>query len=88
MVSPRILPLGSFLARLPANPFFFCVVTFVIATRDLELPFGDEEDDYETLAEPTIVEATPSVRKKKRKETTQAQDNVVQPEPPGRFLSL
>ncbi|KAI5350615.1 hypothetical protein L3X38_003506 [Prunus dulcis] len=58
------------------------IVTFVIVARDLKLPFGDEEDDYETLAEPTIVEVTPSVRRNKRKETTKAQDSVVQPDLP------
>ncbi|CAL2255422.1 unnamed protein product [Prunus armeniaca] len=56
------------------------VVTSVIAVRDLELPFGDEEDDYETLAEASV-EITPSTRKNKRKEVTQAQDSVVQLDP-------
>ncbi|CAL2256896.1 unnamed protein product [Prunus armeniaca] len=56
------------------------VVTSIITTGDLELPFGDEEDDYETLAKPSA-EATPSARKNKRKEVTQAQDSAVQPDP-------
>ncbi|CAL8993900.1 unnamed protein product [Prunus brigantina] len=56
------------------------VVTSVIAAGDLELPFGDQEDDPETLAE-VSVETTPSARKNKRKEVTQAQDSVVQPDP-------
>ncbi|CAL8089789.1 unnamed protein product [Prunus armeniaca] len=50
------------------------------ALIDLELPFGDEEDDHVTLAKP-IVEATPA-KKNKRKETTHAQDSVAQPESP------
>ncbi|CAL2230071.1 unnamed protein product [Prunus armeniaca] len=36
-------------------------ITYAIAARDLELSFGNEEDDYETLAESTIG-ATPSLR--------------------------
>ncbi|CAL9029401.1 unnamed protein product [Prunus brigantina] len=53
------------------------IVTSVIAARDLELPFGDEED--ETLAEQPTVEATPSARRK-RKETAPTQDSAAQPE--------
>ncbi|CAL8119161.1 unnamed protein product [Prunus armeniaca] len=60
------------------------IVTYVITAGDLELPFSDEEDDHDTLAEP-IVEATPA-RKNKRKETTQAQDSVFHPESPGKRL--
>ncbi|KAH0983437.1 hypothetical protein GBA52_010614 [Prunus armeniaca] len=56
------------------------VVTSIIAAGDLELPFGDEEDDYETLAEASV-EITPSTQNNKRKEVTQAQDSVVQPNP-------
>ncbi|CAL2256229.1 unnamed protein product [Prunus armeniaca] len=55
-------------------------VTSVIAAGDLELPFGDEGDDYETLAEASV-ETTPSARNNKRKEVAQAQDSVVQPNP-------
>ncbi|CAL9024629.1 unnamed protein product [Prunus brigantina] len=54
------------------------VVTSIIAAGDLKLPFGDEQDDYETLAE-VSVETTPSVRRNKRKEATYAQDSAVQP---------
>ncbi|CAL8089423.1 unnamed protein product [Prunus armeniaca] len=36
-------------------------ITYAIAARDLELSFGNEEDDYETLAESTVG-ATPSLR--------------------------
>ncbi|CAL2266456.1 unnamed protein product [Prunus armeniaca] len=53
------------------------IVTSVITAGDLELPFGDEED--EILAEQPAVEVTPSGRKNKRKETTPAHDSVVQP---------
>ncbi|CAL8082561.1 unnamed protein product [Prunus armeniaca] len=53
------------------------IVTFVISDGDLELPFGDEED--ETLAEEPPVEATPSARRK-RKETAPAQDSAVMPD--------
>ncbi|CAL8085748.1 unnamed protein product [Prunus armeniaca] len=52
------------------------IVTYVIATRDLELPSRDEED--ETLAEQPPVEATPSTRRK-RKETAHAQDSAALP---------
>ncbi|CAL8163978.1 unnamed protein product [Prunus armeniaca] len=44
-------------------------VTFVITAGDLELPSGEEEEE-EDQAEQTPVEATPSVRRK-RKETAQ-----------------
>ncbi|CAL8168355.1 unnamed protein product [Prunus armeniaca] len=50
----------------------------VIIAGDLELPFGDEGDAQETLAEQTSVETTPSARGNKRKETAQALDSVVQ----------
>ncbi|CAL2265900.1 unnamed protein product [Prunus armeniaca] len=53
------------------------IVTFVIATGDLELPSGEEED--ETLAEQPPVEATPSARRK-RKETALAQASSAQRE--------
>ncbi|CAL9024719.1 unnamed protein product, partial [Prunus brigantina] len=44
---------------------------------------GEEEDiEYEVLTEEKTSEATPSARKNKRKETTQAQDNPVQPKLP------
>ncbi|CAL9011182.1 unnamed protein product [Prunus brigantina] len=44
-------------------------VTSIIATGDLKLPFGDEEDQHETLAEQLTIEATPSARRNKRKKT-------------------
>ncbi|CAL8087273.1 unnamed protein product [Prunus armeniaca] len=40
-------------AGLSANPFFFCVVTSVIAVGDLELPFGEEAEKEEPAAVPT-----------------------------------
>ncbi|CAL9001805.1 unnamed protein product, partial [Prunus brigantina] len=52
-------------------------VTSVISAGDLELPSVEEED--ETLAEPTTVEATSARRK--RKETALPQDSMVQLEP-------
>ncbi|CAL2246647.1 unnamed protein product [Prunus armeniaca] len=52
------------------------IVTSVIAAGDLELPFGDEED--ETQAEQPAAEVTPSGRRK-RKETTSAQHSAAQP---------
>lgn len=55
----------------------------MIAAGDLELPFGDEEDDYETLAK-ISAEVTPSARK--RKEVTQARDSAVQPDPQGTYF--
>ncbi|CAL9010826.1 unnamed protein product, partial [Prunus brigantina] len=55
-------------------------VTSVIAAGELELPFEDEEDQHETLAEQPTVDVTPSVRRNKRKEAAPAQDNVVQSE--------
>ncbi|CAL9019156.1 unnamed protein product [Prunus brigantina] len=48
-------------------------ITSIIAVRDLELPSGDEED--ETQAEQRAVEATHSVRRK-RKETAPVQESV------------
>ncbi|CAL8117382.1 unnamed protein product [Prunus armeniaca] len=59
--------------------------TSVITAGDLDLPFGDEEDYYETLVEP-IVEATPT-RKNKRKKTTQAQD-IESASPPSKVKRL
>ncbi|CAL9004407.1 unnamed protein product [Prunus brigantina] len=53
------------------------IVTSVISAGDLELPSVEEED--ETLAEPTTVEATSARRK--RKETALPQDSMVQLEP-------
>ncbi|CAL9011168.1 unnamed protein product, partial [Prunus brigantina] len=48
----------------------------------LELPFGDEEDQHETLAEQLTIEATPSAIRNKRKKTAQAQDSASTPPPP------
>ncbi|CAL2266535.1 unnamed protein product [Prunus armeniaca] len=48
---------------------------------NLEVFFGEEEAKHETLAEKKDSEPTPSARKNKRKETTQAQDSDVQPDP-------
>ncbi|CAL9000569.1 unnamed protein product [Prunus brigantina] len=86
---------GTILAEPEARKFLVQMVkginaqvieaTSVIAAGDLELPFGDEEDDYETLAE-VSVEVTPSTRKSKRKEVTQAQDSAVQPDPQAKRL--
>ncbi|VVA37103.1 PREDICTED: LOC109946780, partial [Prunus dulcis] len=45
------------------------IVTSIIAAGDLELPFGDEDD--ENQAEQPAAEATPSSRRK-RKETASA----------------
>ncbi|XP_034210926.1 uncharacterized protein LOC117623965 [Prunus dulcis] len=56
------------------------IVTSVIAAGDLKLPFVDEEDQRETLAEQPTVEATPSARRNKRKEAALAQDSVVESE--------
>lgn len=54
----------------------------------MELPFGDEEDEHETLAEKAS-EVTPSVRKSnKRKETAQAQDGSIQLAFPVEFFKL
>lgn len=53
----------------------------------MELPFGDEEDQHESLAEQPIVEATPSFRRK-RKEVAPVQDSAVQPEPSGKILTF
>ncbi|CAL2228275.1 unnamed protein product [Prunus armeniaca] len=52
------------------------IVTSVIVAGDLELRFGDEEDQRETLAKQPTVEATPSARRNKRKEATPAQDSA------------
>lgn len=73
-----------FLARLSSNFPFFCAVTSIIAVGDLELPFGDEEDEHESLAEQPAVEATPFARRNKRKEAAPALDNAVQPETSGK----
>ncbi|CAL9004107.1 unnamed protein product [Prunus brigantina] len=67
----------SFPAGLASNFGLFCAVTSVIATGDLELPSVDEED--ETQAEQTPVEATPPARKK-RKGTAPPPDNIGQPD--------
>ncbi|CAL9001299.1 unnamed protein product [Prunus brigantina] len=48
---------------------------------DLNVFFGEEEAEHETLAEEKASEPTPSARNNKRKETTQAQDSDVQPDP-------
>ncbi|VVA37761.1 PREDICTED: LOC109946780, partial [Prunus dulcis] len=53
------------------------IVTSVIVAGDLELPSGDEED--ETLVEQPAVEATPSGRRNKRKETTPVHGGAVHP---------
>lgn len=50
----------------------------------MEVPFGDEGDAHETLAEQTSVKATPPAKGNKRKETAQALDSVVHPENSGR----
>ncbi|CAL8168402.1 unnamed protein product [Prunus armeniaca] len=55
-------------------------VTSVINAGDLELPSGEEEEE-EYQAEQTPVEATPSVRRK-RKETTQPATSAEGPSPP------
>ncbi|CAL8174738.1 unnamed protein product [Prunus armeniaca] len=52
-------------------------VTSIITIGDLELPFGDEENQHGTLAEQSTVEVTPFARRNKRKETAQARDSVV-----------
>ncbi|CAL2270666.1 unnamed protein product [Prunus armeniaca] len=54
--------------------------TSVINAGDLELPSGEEEEE-EYQAEQTPVEATPSVRRK-RKETTQPATSAEGPSPP------
>ncbi|CAL9012125.1 unnamed protein product, partial [Prunus brigantina] len=54
------------------------IVTSIISTGDLELPSGDEED--ETLAKQLPIQATPSGRRNKRKETTSVHESSVQPE--------
>ncbi|KAI5311286.1 hypothetical protein L3X38_000040 [Prunus dulcis] len=60
------------------------VVTSVIAAGDLELPFGDKEDQHESLGK-KAPEVTPSAKKNKRKETAQAQNSTVQPNLPGKL---
>ncbi|CAL2256414.1 unnamed protein product [Prunus armeniaca] len=56
------------------------IVKSVITSGDLELPFGDEEDQHESLVEQPAVEATPSTRRK-RKEVALVQGSTIQPEP-------
>ncbi|CAL2271906.1 unnamed protein product [Prunus armeniaca] len=58
------------------------IVTFIIVAGDLQVDLGEEDAEYEVLAEEKTYEATSSARKNKGKETTQAQDSVVQPDPP------
>ncbi|CAL2239135.1 unnamed protein product [Prunus armeniaca] len=57
-------------------------VTFVISAGDLELPFGDEEDQHETQVEQPTIEVTLSARRNKRKETVQPETSVESPPPP------
>ncbi|CAL2239377.1 unnamed protein product [Prunus armeniaca] len=56
------------------------IVNSMIAARDLEVDLEEEDTKHEVLTEEKTSEATHSVRKNKRKETTQAVDSVVQPE--------
>ncbi|CAL8167611.1 unnamed protein product [Prunus armeniaca] len=56
------------------------IVNSVIAAGDLELPFGDEEDQHEPLVEQLAIEATHSTRRK-RKEVAHVQDSFIQPKP-------
>ncbi|CAL8086646.1 unnamed protein product [Prunus armeniaca] len=63
------------------------IVNSVIATGDLELSFGDEEDQHESLVEQLAVEATPSTRRK-RKEVAPIHGSTIQPEPSGKILTF